>query len=741
MSIKEKPLADSRKTFWLSVGMIFSFCLLIDYVVAFGLRMIDFLLEHKDELMDLPDGTAKDLAITYLTSPIETISFAIGLELYQYAQLILLGIFGYATFQTWRKLKPHTMEDASQYGGLGSASLSSEEEIFDGKNITDDRNQEGTVLAIYNDKMMIHKPESKLNRNVFIGGGSGSGKTQCYILPNIVNTTEKSIVVSDPKGELYELTSREKRKQGYEVYLINFSNMALSDMYNSIDYVGLDQDAEKFATTLVLGGEEGQQSGDTFWKEQAISLITAGILYVRENLPKEQHSMPSVYTLLTEPSEKELKKMFAKLAEDSSARMAFGVVKNATEKTWAGIVSNAAAAMKLWKLKSVRNFSKYSSFQLADIGKRKIALYVVIPVADRTYRALINTFFAQLFQELYAYADTNHNRLDVPVRFLLDEFANIGKIPDFAERLSTTRSYGIEVSVIVQSIGQLMDRYGEKQTDEIIANCDTAIFLGTNALDTAKYFSERLGVTTKRLRNDSQTPGELDSNQHSYTYVQRPLKTPDELLNQMDENECYVFQRGKLPIHAEKAWAYQWFKEQAGEKAELGWHLKEERPEPITLEEEKLEPISVSEESLEGEEQANEQNEDNKQEESSLEFPITIQRELWGDMVVQPTNCMNKNGRIHTSYTVILEDEEEEAIKLLVAKNTAFEMTDIETSVTYELTETETDIHIQLTESIQQTSFVLIYKEKKSEFSPFEHQEEKEAQRRKEKKEKVEVET
>lgn len=200
MSIKEKPLEDYRKKLWLSIVTILCFCLLIDYVIAFGLRMIDFLLEHKDELMELPDGTAKDLAITYLTSPIETISFAIGLELYQYAQLIFLGIFGYVTFQTWRKLKPHTMEDASRYGGLGSASLASEEEIFDEKNITDDRNQEGTVLAIYNDKMMIHKPESKLNRNVFIGGGSGSGKTQCYILPNIVNTTEKSIVVSDPKG-------------------------------------------------------------------------------------------------------------------------------------------------------------------------------------------------------------------------------------------------------------------------------------------------------------------------------------------------------------------------------------------------------------------------------------------------------------------------------------------------------------------------------------------------------------
>lgn len=127
--------------------------------------------------------------------------------------------------------------------------------------------------------------------------------------------------------------------------------MALSDMYNSIDYVGLDEDAEKFATTLVLGGEEGQQSGDSFWQEQAVSLITAGILYVRENLPKEQHSMEYVYNLLTEPSEKELKNLFANLEEESSARIAFGVVKNATDKTWGGIVSNAYQGNETMEIK------------------------------------------------------------------------------------------------------------------------------------------------------------------------------------------------------------------------------------------------------------------------------------------------------------------------------------------------------------------------------------------------------
>ncbi|MGQ3740874.1 type IV secretory system conjugative DNA transfer family protein, partial [Bacillus sp. Fil] len=393
--------------------------------------------------------------------------------------------------------------------------------------------------------------------------------------------------------------------------------------------------------------------------------------------------------------------------------------------------------------------------------------YVVIPVADRTYRALINTFFAQLFQELYAYADTNHNQLHVPVRFLLDEFANIGKIPDFAERLSTTRSYGIEVSIIIQAMGQLMDRYGEKQTDEIMANCDTTLFLGTNDLGTAKYFSERLGVTTKRLRNDSQTPGEFDSNQQSYTYVQRPLKTPDELLNQMDENECYVFRRGKLPIHAQKAWIDNWFADQVGEKADMGWHLpenqtkaqanktKEEAPTEAvesdvaskkeTQEEKKDESQTAT--SKTGEEQTTTETTENKQQkegqntEETVSLPITVKRELWGDEVLQPVQVEKKNGRIHASYTMELEADEEgeEGVQFLVQKHPACMMTDIEFGPQHDVTETEEQFLIQVKEAIQQITLSLIYKEKKRDFSPVEHIEEKEVQRRKEQKEKAEV--
>ncbi|MEB8730045.1 type IV secretory system conjugative DNA transfer family protein, partial [Bacillus cereus] len=290
-------------------------------------------------------------------------------------------------------------------------------------------------------------------------------------------------------------------------------------------------------------------------------------------------------------------------------------------------------------------------------------------------------------------------------------------------------------------------------------------FLGTNDLDTAKYFSERLGVTTKRLRNDSQTPGEFDSNQQAYTYVQRPLKTPDELLNQMKNNDCYVFQRGRLPIHAQKAWVANWFADQVGEKANMGWHLKEKSAESSIPKEEK--PKETVESSCVSEDEKQEENQDESQAsvpsegevqettetpesekqkeeqntEETVSLPITVKRELWGDEVLQPVGIEKKNGRIHALYTMDLEAEEEgeEGVQFLVQKNPACMMTDIEFVPDHDVKETEEQFLIQVKEAIQHITLSLIYKEQKRNFSPVEHIEEKEAQRRKEQKEKAGV--
>lgn len=711
-------MSQNVKKMIVVTGILALFILILDYISAVGLRMLFFLLQNKDDIVNMQDGHVPNTFLEYLINPLETLTYAMNEQLYMVLQILFIALFLYGAFRTYRKLRSHKLEDASVYGAFGTTRFAEEDEVFDKKGeITNNINEDGTLLGRFNNKFIVKKEKGRLNSNVFAVGGSGSGKTQAYILLNILNTTTKSIVVTDPKGELYELTSKQKETQGYEIRLINFSNMKLSDFYSPLTYSREEQDAEKFATTLVMAGNEKGKTPD-FWEDQAISLITAGILYVQEKYQKnatDLYTMASVYTLLTEPNEEELKKLFADLPQNSSAKIAFASVKNAEEKTWSGIVSSANRALKLWKLKTVREFTSQSNFELSDLGKRKIALYVVIPVADTTYRSLINTFFSQLFQELYAYADKNHNKLDVKVKILLDEFANIGKIPNFAERLSTTRSYGIEVSVIAQSIGQINDRYGKEQTDEIIGNCDMFIFLGTNATATAKEVSEKIGVTTKRMRNESHNLEQWDNGQHSYSYISRALMTPDELLR-LPKDECIISLNGMLPIRAEKAWAYQYLTDfyNPNHKDSLGWHLEKQMnvdkvTEEVAVSPEKTEENEKSEKceatTLETEVEAIEETEVQLPEDFLLTLSVDQQ-----EMKIEPIDIEEDGDRVYVKYELYFKNPKN---GLLTMTQEQFEIKDFEADMPVDPYKEGECYYLEL-HALQSLEFTISYREKRN---------------------------
>ena len=148
-------------------------------------------------------------------------------------------------------------------------------------------------------------------------------------------------------------------------------------------------------------------------------------------------------------------------------------------------------------------------------------------------------------------------RLPVPLYFILDEFANIGQIPDFDKKISTSRSRGISFSVILQNLDQLEAIY-EKSYETIIGNCDTHVFLGSNSFKTAEYFSKQLGEKT--ISRDSKSVSR-DKEHHKSGYsssdqiMGRALMTPDEL-RRMDNNQCIIFEKGLKPIKADKFWYY-----------------------------------------------------------------------------------------------------------------------------------------------------------------------------------------
>ncbi|MED1205598.1 VirD4-like conjugal transfer protein, CD1115 family [Heyndrickxia acidicola] len=488
-----------------------------------------------------------------MSHPISSFESALSNDLFHLIQPFIIGgtlfLAGKVLFQ-----KEDKYEDASKYGAYGTSRWANSSEIFNKDNITIQFKQQGTILGQYKKKPIIQHDKSYLNRNMLLVGGSGAGKTQSIIIPNILNNTQKSIVVIDPKGELYEKTSQAKRHQGYEVHLINFKNRDISDRYNLFDYIRRDSDAFKVADTMVNNAGEGTKIKKDFWNMAQTSVLQALILYVKHVLPHEMQHMGSVYALSQIPTD-QIRELFEAFEPTHIVRKAYmSAMDKLQEKTEADVFSTLNQTLNPWQYEDVCSFTSGNDFLFEDLGKKKMIVYVIMPIADNEFRPLITTFFSQMFSELYRLADLNYGVLPKKVLLELDEFANVGKIPNFEERLSTTRSLGIEVTIVLQDTSQLEKVYGKELSKEIINNCDIRLLLKANEFETAKYFSQLAGKTTVRVKNRSNSKSTKSSSKNeSINYIGRDLITPDEIMR-LKKDEELLFLSGQYPMKVNKAW-------------------------------------------------------------------------------------------------------------------------------------------------------------------------------------------
>lgn len=518
-----------------------------EYLSAAVINNVDLFIDYKfQEFWDRFNYS--------LSHPIVNITNALSTEAFTQIQpFILCGmaiLAGKVLFQ-----KPNKFEDASEFGSYGTSRWATTSEIFDSSNIASSFKSQGNILGIHNRKAIIQHDNSQLNRNIAITGGSGAGKTASNIIPNILHNSEKSIVVIDPKGELYEKTSEAKRKQGYDVHLINFKDRYNSDRYNLFDYIRRDSDANKIATVMVANSGEGKVKMD-FWNLKQIALIATFILYVKYTLPKEQHHMGSVYNI-SQLKPRALFELFQAYPPEHIVRKSFNsAVSNLNEKTFGDVFSTMNNTLNPWTYEDVCSFTSDNDFLFEELGTKKKIVYVIIPIADNEFKPLITTFFTQLFSELYLFADKHQGVLPKGVILYLDEFANCGKIPDFELRLSTTRSLGIEVTIVLQDISQLDNRYSKEVAKEILNNCDIRILMKANEFDTAKYFSQELGKTTIKVKNQSSSSSSKSSSKsESVQHMGRDLMTPAEI-QLMKKNEQLVFISGQYPMKVKKAWYF-----------------------------------------------------------------------------------------------------------------------------------------------------------------------------------------
>ena len=402
----------------------------------------------------------------------------------------------------------------------------------------------------------------KVNKNILVFGGSGSGKSAAYVKPNILQKLG-SYVITDPKGELYRETSGYLKANGYEVKVLNLVDTEYSNRYNPLAHIRDYSDVDIIAHTIVAGGEGdgGGKSADPFWDNTAKMLLKACIYYVISVLPEEERNLSSCLNIVRAGGSDEsiFDRLFVgELKPDHPGRKEYEGIRVGADKTKQSIAISLVSKLSHFDSPNMQRLTTTNDIDFEDLGEKKVALYVISPDSHSTYNYILTIFYGQLLQRLYALADRCGGALHQPVYLLLDEFANIGKIPDFNQKLSTSRSRLISMSIIVQSIDQLVDLYKDLH-ENIIANCDTQLFLGSQSIKTCEYFSKSLGQTTLTFQNKSKNRDEKDTKTQGYSYSEqrqgRELMTIDEL-KRMPYDDMIILIRGLKPIMAKKAWYY-----------------------------------------------------------------------------------------------------------------------------------------------------------------------------------------
>lgn len=420
--------------------------------------------------------------------------------------------------------------------------------------------KEGMILAQKTYLPVIPKPPEGKNGNILVIGGSGAGKSASFVIPNALQMLG-SYVFTDPKGELYDRTAGFFKKNGYDVHVINLQDPRYSDGYNPLSHIRgtLDVDTIVKIVSNKEGGEK--KSSDPFWDQTSEALLKAVIYYILLNRPPEEHSFASCLALLRlggENDGEELKNLFMDLPFENPARRAFETIRLGSDKTFANILVSLAAKLDAFDSEEITAMTSTNTIEFKDLVEKKSVLYFITPATNDTYNFLMNIFFSQMLDRLYEYADSKGGSLPTPLFLILDEFANIGRIPRFEQILSTCRSYRINISIILQSIDQLIAIYDEKVTENIMANCSTHLFLGSNAQKTLETFSKQLGektITRDNVSRSTDKDAHFSGRSYSDQIMARALMTPDEL-RRMDTNECIIFVQAMKPIKAQKYWYY-----------------------------------------------------------------------------------------------------------------------------------------------------------------------------------------
>lgn len=433
---------------------------------------------------------------------------------------------------------------------------------------------DNNILLTQEVRMSLNTRQHRENLNVLVIGGSGSGKSRFYVKPNIMQLNT-SYVVTDPKGELLRSCGRLLKKAGYEIRVFNLIDMSHSNNYNPFNYI-YDKDGNisktyvmKMVNCLMKNTkQEGASGGDQFWDDSTKALTLAIAFYLLEKKTDENgnsldRNFSTVMKMmrLAEISEQDenhrspLDEMMDELRTENPHSMAvsfYADFKKAPAETAKSILISAAVRFAAFNLPEVADLTHTDNIHLDTLGDRKTALFIIIPSSDATFNFLAAMMYTQLFDTLYDTANFKYGgKLPVHVRCLLDEFANVGTIPDFDKLLATMRSMEISANIIIQNLAQLKKMY-DKSWEILTGNCDSLLFLGGQEASTLEAISKSLGKETIDVVSQNRTRSHKSpSTSENNSILGRELMTTDEL-KVMKPNECVLIVRALYPFFCHK---------------------------------------------------------------------------------------------------------------------------------------------------------------------------------------------
>ncbi len=427
--------------------------------------------------------------------------------------------------------------------------------------VADLHRYQGIVLGMLERKAVCVPEKTRLNSNLAVYGASGSMKTRSFCMNRILQGVSRgeSLVICDPKSELYEKSSEYLRDKGYTVRVFNLVNPENSDSWNCLCEVEGQELMAQLFVDVIIKNTTGGGKGDHFWDSAEMNLLKALVLYVDKGYPPENRNMGQVYQLITLNSETALNSLFEVLPINHPAKAPYSLFKQASDSVRSGVIIGLGSRLQVFQAELIKKITARDEIDLELLGQKPCAYFLVTSDQDSTFDFLASLFLSFVFIKLVRYADRNceGGRLPVPVHVLGEELTACGTIPDLSRRLSVIRSRNISMSCVFQNLAGLQNRYPLNLWQEILGNCDVQLFLGCTDPLTAEFVSSRTGLASVAVSSKSKQLGTWRISNYTPEYREtsgvgkRPVLTPDEVLR-LPIDEALVIIRGKKTLKVDK---------------------------------------------------------------------------------------------------------------------------------------------------------------------------------------------